>query len=73
MPLIDMPLSELKIYKGAMTKPKDFDTFWDDALASLDSIDLDLSITELIFKSLLHGAMMSIITELTAHEFMQKW
>jgi cephalosporin-C deacetylase len=50
MPLIDMPLSELKIYKGAMTKPKDFDTFWDDALASLDSIDLDLSIKEADFQ-----------------------
>jgi cephalosporin-C deacetylase len=50
MPLIDMPLSELKIYKGAMTKPKDFDNFWDDALASLDSIDLDLSITEADFQ-----------------------
>ncbi len=45
-----MPLDELKNYHGAMTKPDDFDAFWDDALASLDQLELNLSITKADFQ-----------------------
>ena len=39
MPLIDMPLEKLKTYMGRTPCPDDFDKFWDDSLAELDSID----------------------------------
>ncbi len=35
MPMMDMPLSELKQYKGISPKPHDFDEYWDKALAEL--------------------------------------
>ena len=39
MPIVDMPLSELKKYKGINPRPKDFDEFWDKSLAELEKID----------------------------------
>lgn len=39
MPLIDMPLSQLKTYKGRSPKPKDFDRFWDRQLAGMWALD----------------------------------
>ena len=32
MPLIDMPLEELKKYQGISPKPDDFDEYWDRAI-----------------------------------------
>lgn len=29
MPLVDMPLKELKKYRGTNPKPEDFDEYWD--------------------------------------------
>lgn len=37
MPLIDMPLEELRQYQGRNPRPADFDAYWSDALAELDS------------------------------------
>lgn len=37
MPLIDMPLAELRTYSGRNPRPDDFDAFWRDALAELDA------------------------------------
>lgn len=37
MPLIDMPLNELKEYKGISPKPADFEQYWEKALAELDN------------------------------------
>ena len=37
MPLFEMPLSELRTYKGRNPKPKDFDAYWDRALRELDA------------------------------------
>ena len=39
MPLIDMPLDELRLYKGRNPKPDDFDAYWDRALQELDGVD----------------------------------
>ena len=39
MPMLDMPLEQLKTYKGINPKPADFDKYWDDALAEMNSID----------------------------------
>ncbi|MBQ2932751.1 MAG: acetylxylan esterase [Clostridia bacterium] len=39
MPLVDMPLEELKKYQGRNPKPADFDKYWDDAIAEMNSID----------------------------------
>jgi cephalosporin-C deacetylase len=39
MPLIDMPLDELKRYQGSSPCPKDIDTYWDMAIAEMKAID----------------------------------
>ena len=39
MPLIDMPLSKLKTYKGISPRPKDFDAFWARALKEMRGTD----------------------------------
>lgn len=44
MPLIDMPLEQLKAYKGISPKPSDFDEFWDKSIALADSIDPNIEI-----------------------------
>lgn len=38
MPLIDMPLDQLKEYKGRNPRPDDFDAFWDRSLAEMREI-----------------------------------
>jgi cephalosporin-C deacetylase len=39
MPLIDLPLSELREYAGRNPKPADFDAYWARALEELDAVD----------------------------------
>lgn len=39
MPIFDLPLEELKKYKGSTPCPEDFDEYWDKALAEMQSID----------------------------------
>lgn len=39
MPLVDMPLEELKQYKGINPKPADFDEFWDKSIEEMKAID----------------------------------
>ena len=39
MPLIDKPLSELRVYKGINPRPADFDAYWDRALAEMNAVD----------------------------------
>jgi cephalosporin-C deacetylase len=39
MPLIDMPLAELKEYMGTNPRPADFDAYWDTAVAEMPAID----------------------------------
>lgn len=39
MPLIDMPLAQLRNYTGRNPRPADFDRYWADALRELDATD----------------------------------
>src|SRR5580658_9995955 len=42
MPVLDMPLAQLKTYKGINPKPKDFDAFWDKSLREMRAVDPDV-------------------------------
>ena len=37
MPIVDMPLEELRVYRGINPKPDDFDAYWAAALAELEA------------------------------------
>ncbi len=50
MPLIDMPLSELKEYQGTNPKPTDFDAYWERALSEMHALDPQVEITEAAVK-----------------------
>lgn len=39
MPIIDMPLEQLRTYQGINPRPADFDEYWDRALAELRTVD----------------------------------
>ncbi len=39
MPLIDLPLDQLRHYAGRNSRPQDFDTYWTDSLAELEATD----------------------------------
>jgi len=39
MPLVDLPIDQLFEYEGRNPRPADFDSFWDDALRELESVD----------------------------------
>lgn len=39
MPILDMPLEELKEYRGINPRPEDFDEYWDRALAEMRAVD----------------------------------
>ncbi len=44
MPLIDMPLEELKKYQGRNPRPDDFDEYWDAAIAEMKSVDANVEL-----------------------------
>lgn len=50
MPILDMPLGELKKYKGTNPKPKDFDVFWDRKIKEAKDCDLEFRFSEADFK-----------------------
>ena len=39
MPIVDMPLSQLKEYKGRNPRPVDMEEYWDAALAEMCAVD----------------------------------
>lgn len=39
MPMTDLPLDQLRTYRGTNPRPQDFDTYWAQALAELDGVD----------------------------------
>jgi len=43
MPLVDMPLDELKAYSGINPRPEDFDDFWARALDEMNAVDSAVS------------------------------
>ncbi|MDD5729086.1 MAG: acetylxylan esterase [Victivallales bacterium] len=46
----EIPLEELKNYRGVNPKPDDFDEFWDKSLAELDAIDPQVELVPAEFK-----------------------
>jgi cephalosporin-C deacetylase len=51
MPLIDMPLEELKKYQGCSPCPEDIDEFWDKALLEMRSIDPKVELVKSDFQT----------------------
>jgi len=51
MPVLDMPLSELRNYRGTNPKPADFDQYWDRALAELADQKDELELVPAAFKA----------------------
>ncbi len=51
MSLIDMPLHELEQYEGSNPKPKDFDAYWEAALAEMRSVNPNLRMEKAGFES----------------------
>jgi cephalosporin-C deacetylase len=49
MPILDMPLEELRVYEGTNPRPADFDDYWKRALEELDSTDPDPELTPASF------------------------
>ncbi len=45
MPVLDMPLSELRNYTGSSPCPRDIDVYWDKALSDMKAIDANVIIT----------------------------
>lgn len=50
MPLIDMPLNELKEYKGRNPKPDDFDAYWDRAIVEMKQVDPQVEVVACSFQ-----------------------
>jgi len=50
MPLVDMPLDQLKKYEGISPRPGDFDEYWERALAEMRAVDPELSISPSTFQ-----------------------
>lgn len=44
MPLVDKPLSELRVYSGINPCPADFNAYWDDSLRELDALDFQVEL-----------------------------
>jgi cephalosporin-C deacetylase len=50
MPLIDMPLDQLKTYGGSNPRPSDFNEYWDKALKEMRALDPQLELVESDFQ-----------------------
>jgi len=44
MPVVDMPIEELRVYTGTNPRPTDFDEYWDAALVELDGVAPEVEI-----------------------------
>ncbi len=51
MPLIDMPLAELKTYRGISPRPEDFDLFWERSLQEMAAVDPQLELKPAAFQT----------------------
>lgn len=45
-----MPLEQLKTYEGINTKPKDFDEYWDRAIAEMEAVDPKVELVQSSFQ-----------------------
>ncbi|CAM4358154.1 alpha/beta fold hydrolase [Paenibacillus typhae] len=51
MPLVDMPLEQLKQYQGRNPRPADFDAYWERALGELAMVDTQLELIPSTFQT----------------------
>ena len=51
MPIVDMPLEELKAYQGRNPKPVDFEEYWDRAIAEMKAVDPQVELIPAEFQS----------------------
>ncbi len=51
MPMVDMPLAELKNYQGRNPRPTDFDKFWDASLREMRAVDAKLDLKPAEFQT----------------------
>lgn len=51
MPVVDMPIEELRAYKGTNPRPEDFDEYWDAALTELDDVAPDVEFRDAEFSA----------------------
>jgi cephalosporin-C deacetylase len=51
MPLLDLPLAELRNYKGINPRPEDFEVYWNDALSEMRSVDPDVELRPSRFRT----------------------
>ena len=52
MPLLfDMPFEELESYQGTNPRPDDFDTFWDESLAEMKTVDANIELVPADFQT----------------------
>lgn len=51
MPLVDMPLEQLKTYEGTNPRPADFDEYWERALAEMRTVDQQLELVPSSFQA----------------------
>lgn len=49
MPIVDMPLEQLRAYRGINPRPADFDAYWEESLAEMRAIDPQISLAEADF------------------------
>ncbi len=51
MPLVDMPLEQLRTYAGRNPRPADFDAYWDKALSEMHSLDAKVELVKAPFQT----------------------
>ena len=51
MPIVDMPLEELKTYQGTNPRPDDLDSFWEAALTEMQETDPEVTLAPSDFQA----------------------
>lgn len=51
MPVVDMPLEQLKVYAGTNPRPKDFDQYWESSIAEMHALDPQLQLVPSTFQA----------------------
>ncbi len=51
MPMLDMPLEELRVYTGINPKPDDYDAYWDRALQEMAAVDAEVELKPASFQA----------------------
>lgn len=51
MPLIDMPLAQLRTFQGLNPCPKDIDEYWDRAIAEMEALGTDCTLVPASFQA----------------------